>query len=317
MLGSIQAVVEKDLRAMRVVFNEAAAVKVPMLRIILRYVLRNKGKQIRPLLVLLSAGLHGNIGKKAHIGGALAELVHQATLLHDDVVDGADERRGWLSVNAVWKNKIAVLAGDFLLSRALQLSIQHGEYIFLDIMCGVVTQMAEGELLQAQRARTQKINEQVYYDIIQKKTASLWGGCCKIGALSASVDVASAEQAAALGEALGMAFQIRDDLFDYDGANLMGKPLGIDLKERKLTLPLLRTLAQTSPSGRRALRRYIKQNDRKKVLWYMEQTDALAYTRAAMLGYEQTASRLLALYPPSPYREAFAGLVRYIALRQQ
>ena len=298
-------------------FTQATATNVFLLRVVLRYFLKNKGKQIRPILVLLSAGLHGRIENKAHVGAALVELLHTATLLHDDVVDNSDQRRGWLSINAVWRNKIAVLLGDFLLSCGLRLALRHRAYDLLDMVCEVVEKLSEGEILQAQKARTRRINEAIYYEIIEKKTASLWAACCKMGALSTEATVEQQDNMYALGTALGLAFQMRDDLLDYEISHQTGKPLGIDLKEKKLTLPILRALTQGDSRLRSRLKQGIRRNNYDQVVACLRQTDALTYTQKAMQQQVDRACELLAVYPDSPYKTALLQLANYTMRRYQ
>lgn len=271
--------------------------RVPLLNTIMNYIVRRKGKQIRPIFVLYSAGLCGEIGERTYRGAALVELLHTATLVHDDVVDESYQRRGFFSVNALWKNKIAVLVGDYLLSRGLLLSIDAGDYDLLQISSRAVRDMSEGELMQLERSRFLDITEPVYFEIIRQKTASLIASCCAIGAASAGADHALTERFHAFGEKIGIAFQIRDDLFDF-GDNESGKPSGIDIKEKKLTLPLIHALKQVSPASAREILKLIKSKtpDKEKlarVTAFVNENNGMQYARNVMLQLKEEAFDLL------------------------
>lgn len=271
--------------------------RVPLLNTIMNYIVRRKGKQIRPIFVLYSAGLCGDIGERTYRGAALVELLHTATLVHDDVVDESYQRRGFFSVNALWKNKIAVLVGDYLLSRGLLLSIDAGDYDLLQISSRAVRDMSEGELMQLERSRFLDITEPVYFEIIRQKTASLIASCCAIGAASAGADKELTDRFHAFGEKIGIAFQIRDDLFDF-GDNDSGKPSGIDIKEKKLTLPLIHALKQVSPASAREILKLIKSKtpDKEKlarVTAFVNENNGMEYARNVMLQLKEEAFDLL------------------------
>jgi len=263
----------------------------------MNYIVRRKGKQIRPMFVLYSAGLCGEIGERTYRGAALVELLHTATLVHDDVVDESYQRRGFFSVNALWKNKIAVLVGDYLLSRGLLLSIDAGDYDLLQISSRAVRDMSEGELMQLERSRFLDITEPVYFEIIRQKTASLIASCCAIGAASAGAEKDLTDRFHAFGEKIGIAFQIRDDLFDF-GDNDSGKPSGIDIKEKKLTLPLIHALKQVSPSSAKEMLKLIKSKtpDKEKltrVTAFVNENNGMEYARSIMTQLKDEAFALL------------------------
>ncbi|NNE36346.1 MAG: polyprenyl synthetase family protein, partial [Rhodothermales bacterium] len=249
-LAGIRAPVENDLREFKKYFRASMRSDVRLLDRIVQYVLRQKGKQLRPTLVLLTARMCGEVSERTYRGAALVELLHSATLIHDDVVDEAERRRGMFSINALWKNKISVLFGDFLLSRGLLLALDSNDYDLLHTMSEAVRRMSEGELLQIEKSRRLDINEETYFRIISDKTASLMSACTVSGAVSVDAPPHTVDQMRQLGEKLGLAFQIRDDLFDF-GDRSAGKPIGIDLKEKKLTLPLIHALAKADRSERR------------------------------------------------------------------
>ena len=305
------------MRAYGKMLSLAMHSEVWYLRWMFRYFTRKKGKELRPMLVLLSAGLHGKVGVRAHVGSAMVSLLHQATLLHDDVVDGSSYRRGLFTVGAIWRNKKAVLLGDFMLSRGLRLSVDYGAHDMLKMVCEAVEAMSEGELWQAQKARRLNISEEEYKGVIEKKTASLWGACCGIGALSAGASEAEVSRMYRVGLDLGMAFQIRDDLFDYDKDNHSGKPYGLDMKERKLTLPFLRAYSQGSYSDRRQLRRLLRNQDWAGLFLCISRTDAMDYTRKTMLFYAQQATEALSVYSNSVYHAPFLEFIRYTWARNK
>jgi octaprenyl-diphosphate synthase len=278
-------------------FAQSMKTRVPLLNTIMNYIVRRKGKQIRPMFVLYSAGLCGEIGERTYRGAALVELLHTATLVHDDVVDESYQRRGFFSVNALWKNKIAVLVGDYLLSRGLLLSIDAGDYDLLQISSRAVRDMSEGELMQLERSRFLDITEPVYFEIIRQKTASLIASCCAIGAASAGAEKDLTDRFHAFGEKIGIAFQIRDDLFDF-GDNDSGKPSGIDIKEKKLTLPLIHALKQVSPSSAKEMLKLIKSKtpDKEKltrVTAFVNENNGMEYARSIMTQLKDEAFALL------------------------
>ncbi|MEZ4701181.1 MAG: polyprenyl synthetase family protein [Rhodothermales bacterium] len=320
-LKAIQAPVDAEMKAFDAYFRESMKTDVALLNTVTRYVLRQKGKRIRPLLVLLSAKVCGGVSDASYRGAALVELMHTATLVHDDVVDEADRRRGMLSINAIWKNKAAVLFGDFLLSRGLLLALEHRDYAMLHALSDAVRRMSEGELLQLKKARQLDIDEATYFRIISDKTASLIAACTTCGALSATADAGQVEAMNTVGEHLGLAFQIRDDLFDY-GAQDVGKPLGIDLQERKMTLPLIVALRTAAPSERRRILRIVRkkkkdQSDIQTVASFVHAEGGIAYAEERMQALAGEARTLLAQFPASEARAALVGLSHYIVQRKK
>ena len=294
---------------------------VVLLDRIMGYIVKRKGKQMRPMFVFLTAGVTGKISEATYRGAALIELLHTATLVHDDVVDEASYRRGFFSINALWKNKVAVLVGDYLLSRGLLLSVDHGDFALLGIVSNAVREMSEGELLQMEKARYLNITEEIYYEVIRQKTASLIAACCGVGASSAQEDQEAVNKMAMFGEKVGMAFQIKDDLFDY-GTMEIGKPLGIDIKERKMTLPLIYALRQAQPDERRHIRRLIKYHNQKRqkraeVIEFVKRTGGLEYATEVMHRFQNEAMDILSTFPDSPYRQALDQLVRFTIERNK
>ena len=293
--------------------------KVVLLDKIMSYLVKRKGKQMRPMFVLLAANLCGGINPSTYRGAALVELLHTATLVHDDVVDDAEERRGFFSINALWKNKVAVLVGDFLLSRGLLMSLEYEDYALLKIVSNAVKLMSEGELLQIEKARKLNVDEPVYFEIIRQKTASLIASCCECGAASATEDKEMIEKMRLFGEKVGIAFQIRDDLFDY-GTQDVGKPLGIDIKEKKMTLPLIYTLNKSSWKERRKIINIVKNHNtnKKKVQWlidYVKKSGGIAYSEQVMDVYIKEAKAILEEFEDSPSKEAMIKLVDYVISR--
>ncbi len=296
-LEQLKAPIRVELSEFEQRFAQSMKTRVPLLNTIMNYIVRRKGKQIRPIFVLYSAGLCGEIGERTYRGAALVELLHTATLVHDDVVDESYQRRGFFSVNALWKNKIAVLVGDYLLSRGLLLSIDAGDYDLLQISSRAVRDMSEGELMQLERSRFLDITEPVYFEIIRQKTASLIASCCAIGAASAGAEKDLTDRFHAFGEKIGIAFQIRDDLFDF-GDNDSGKPSGIDIKEKKLTLPLIHALKQVSPSSAKEMLKLIKSKtpDKEKltrVTAFVNENNGMEYARSVMTQLKDEAFALL------------------------
>lgn len=292
---------------------------VPLLDTIMTYIVKRKGKQIRPIFVFLSAHLFGGINESTHRAASLVELLHTATLVHDDVVDDSDERRSFFSINALWKNKIAVLVGDYLLSRGLLLAVQNKDFHLLEIVSNAVREMSEGELLQIEKTRHLNLSEEVYYDIIRKKTASLIASCCAIGAASAGATPEQTEQMRLFGEKVGIAFQMKDDLLDYGNEDI-GKPRGIDLKEKKLTLPIIHTLNQADKSTRNRIINIIKNhhdNSSKvaEVVDFVNAHNGIAYTRDAMNQIKTEALNILDTLPDAPYKTNLRQLVDFIIER--
>lgn len=295
--------------------------KVKLLDHITNYIVKRKGKQMRPMFVFLTAGVSGGITESSYRGAALIELLHTATLVHDDVVDDANYRRGFFSVNALWKNKIAVLVGDYLLSRGLLLSVDNGDFELLRIVSQAVREMSEGELLQIAKARKLDITEEVYYKIIKQKTASLIASCCAVGAATSGADMALIEKMRDFGEKIGMAFQIKDDLFDY-GEDEIGKPVGIDIKEKKMTLPLIYALNNASWLEKRRIIYLIRnKNDDKKsvneVIDFVKVSGGLQYATKIMNQYFEEAMTILSDFPESEYKSSLDGLVRYTIERKK
>jgi octaprenyl-diphosphate synthase len=289
--------------------------KVLLLDKIMGYIVKRKGKQMRPMFVFLSAGLCGEIKEATFRGAALIELLHTATLVHDDVVDEANYRRGFFSVNALWKNKIAVLVGDFLLSRGLLLSVENKDFDLLRIVSSAVREMSEGELLQFEKSRKLDITEDVYFDIIRQKTASLIASCCAVGASSAGASDTVTREMRLFGEKIGMAFQIKDDLFDY-GEEEIGKPVGIDIKEKKMTLPLIYALSRSGWMEKRRIMNILKNESEKpkkvrEVIDYVKRSGGIDYAHAAMNKFHQEALNVIAGYPESAYKKSLIQLVQF------
>lgn len=320
-LSDIRKPIEAELEAFRVYYRDAMRSPVALLDRIVQYVLRQKGKRIRPLLVLLSAKIAGEISQVSYRGAALVELLHTATLVHDDVVDDAETRRGMFSINALWKNKVSVLFGDFLLSRGLLLALEHGDYQLLHVMSDAVRRMSEGELLQIEKSRHLDIDEATYFRIISDKTASLIAACTAAGAVSATDDEAVIDRLRQTGEQMGLAFQIRDDLFDFGVADV-GKPLGIDLKEKKMTLPLIAALRNADRVDRKRIMKIVRKNkqsraDVREVGSFVESLGGIAYARDAMMSHASQARDLLDSFPESEARTAMVSLIDYSVTRRK
>ncbi len=295
---------------------------VPLLDIIMRYILKRKGKQMRPMFVFFSAGICGGINESSYRAASLIELLHTATLVHDDVVDNSNTRRGFFSINALWKNKIAVLVGDYLLSRGLLLALENDEFQLLKIVSTATREMSEGELLQIEKARRLDIDEAVYFDIIRKKTASLIASCCAAGAASAKADTQTLELIHRFGEYVGIAFQIKDDLFDFQESKTIGKPNGIDIKEQKMTLPLIYMLNHAKVAEKRKVINTIKNhnNNPEKVAVVIEKVNAsggIEYAREKMMEYRQKAFDILRTFPHSEMRDALERLVVFTTERNK
>jgi octaprenyl-diphosphate synthase len=315
-LNQIKFPIEQELNLFETKFRASMKSSVPLLDTIMNYIIKRKGKQIRPIFVFFSAKLFDGITDATYRGASLVELLHTATLVHDDVVDDSDERRGFFSINALWKNKIAVLVGDYLLSRGLLLSVQNKDYQLLEIVSFAVKEMSEGELLQIEKTRNLNLSEEVYYDIIRKKTASLIASCCAIGAASAGANTEQIEQMRLFGEKIGIAFQMKDDLLDYGNEDI-GKPRGIDLKEKKLTLPIIYTLNQAEPSVRNKMINTIKNhhNNKKKVaevIDYVNAHQGIVYTKTVMKKYISDALDILDKLPENPHKNNVKELVHFI-----
>lgn len=313
-------IIKEELIHFEEYFREAVKSRVPLLDRIMQYIVKRKGKQLRPMFVLLSAKLGGEISSSTYRAASLVELLHTATLVHDDVVDDALERRGFFSINALWKNKIAVLVGDYLLSKGLLLSLDNSDHRVLQILSRAVKMMSEGELLQIEKSRKLNLNESVYYEIIKGKTASLLASACAAGASTTFTDDAQVNKMEKFGELAGMAFQIKDDLFDY-GSDDIGKPTGNDIKEKKLTLPLIYTLNNCDSLLKKKIIFIIKnQNqDKQKVKFVIDEvkkTGGIDYAQRKMTSYRDEALKLLYDFPGSEVRTALEALVTYTTDRK-
>ena len=304
-------------------FYESMSSKVALLNRITYYIVNRKGKQMRPMFVFLTAKMlsGGTINERTYRGACVIELIHTATLVHDDVVDDSNRRRGFFSINALWKNKIAVLVGDYLLSKGLLLSIDHGDFDLLRIISVAVREMSEGELLQIEKARRLDITEDIYYEIIRQKTATLIAACCALGAKSVSDDEVQVENMRKFGELIGMAFQIKDDLFDYTD-EAIGKPTGIDIKEQKMTLPLIYALNHCSDKEKswciNSIKNYNKNKKRvKEVIQFVKDKNGLAYAEQKMVQFQQEALLLIKDYPESVYKDSLTLMVNYVMERKK
>jgi len=301
-------------------FKTAVKSQAPLLDRIMQYIIRRKGKQLRPRFVILSAKLFGDVADPTYRAASLVELLHTATLVHDDVVDESLERRGFFSVNALWKNKIAVLVGDYLLSKGLLLSLDNNDHKSLQILSDAVRKMSEGELLQIEKSRKLNLDESIYFEIIRNKTASLLASACAAGAWSTTADEDITEKMRLFGEKVGIAFQIKDDLFDYGTADV-GKPTGNDIKEKKLTLPLIYTLNKVGYAEKKAMIYTIKNENKDKekvalLIKKVEQHGGIAYATGKMLAYRDEALNILFSFPDSEVRTALENMVRYTTDRK-
>jgi octaprenyl-diphosphate synthase len=315
-----QSLLREELIVFEKKFREAVKSQAPLLDRIMRFIVNRKGKQLRPMFVFLSARLCGPVNESTYRAASLVEILHTATLVHDDVVDESLERRGFFSTYALWKNKISVLVGDYLLAKGLLLSLDHNDFRILQLLSGAVRKMSEGELLQIEKARTLNLQESVYFEIIRNKTASLLASSCAAGAFSTSGDEAVTEKLSRFGEAVGVAFQIKDDLFDY-GDEKTGKPSGNDLKEKKLTLPLIYTLNTVNKSLRRELIYIIKNQNRdpekiRYVIGHVTAAGGIRYASEKMYHYRDEALRILNEFENNDVRKALEELVRFTTDRK-
>jgi len=320
-LDDIQRPIAKELSLFEDKFKESMKSSAPLIDRITHYIVKRKGKQMRPMFVFFSAGLCGKISESTYRGAALVELLHTASLVHDDVVDNANQRRGFFSVNALWKNKVAVLVGDFLLAKGLSLSIKNKDIDLLAIVTHAVEQMSEGELLQIEKARRMDIEESIYFEVIRQKTASLIASCCACGASSAGADQETIDKMHAFGEYVGIAFQIKDDLFDF-GLDDVGKPLGNDIKEKKLTLPLIHALSHTSKNEKRHIINLVKNHNEdnakvREVIDFVRNSGGMDYATAKMLEYQQLAFDILVGFPKNEYRDGLEQLVKFTTERRK
>ena len=302
-------------------FYESMQSNVALLDKVTRFIVTTKGKQMRPMFVFLCAKLTGEASEKTFRGASMIELIHTATLVHDDVVDESFKRRNFFSINALWKNKIAVLVGDYLLSKAVLLSTDHKDFDLLAVISRTIREMAEGELLQLEKARKLDITEDVYYEIIRQKTATLIAACCEIGALSTNSDEDLAKKMRDFGTFTGMAFQIKDDLFDYLTSNFIGKPVGIDIKEQKMTLPLIYTLKNASETERKYFFNTIKRynNDTKRVkelIDFVKKSGGLDYAIGVMKDFQQKAKNILDEFPDSEAKHSLHLMLDYVIERK-
>lgn len=302
-------------------FKASMYSSVPLLDRITHYIVKRKGKQIRPMFVFFAAGLCGGINESTHRGAALVELLHTATLVHDDVVDNSYQRRGFFSINALWKNKIAVLVGDYLLSKGLLLSLDNNDFHLLKIVSEAVKQMSEGELLQIEKVRKMDVGEPIYYEVIRQKTASLIASCCACGAASAGADAETVEKMRLFGEKIGIAFQIKDDMFDF-GLDDVGKPLGIDIKEKKITLPLIYALNKASKSERKNIINLVKNHNEEpkkvaEVIRFVKESGGLTYAATQMAVYQDEAFAVLNTFPQNQFRLGLEQLVRFTTERKK
>ncbi len=313
-------IIGEELNIFEKKFSDAVKSNTPLLDRIMKYIIKRKGKQLRPMFVFLSAKLHAPINESTHRAAALVELLHTATLVHDDVVDESLERRGFFSINAIWKNKIAVLVGDYLLSKGLLLSTDNSDFEHLRILSEAVKQMSEGELLQIEKSRNLNLDEAIYFEIIRNKTASLLSAACAVGAWSTSKDEAISNKMKIFGEKIGIAFQIKDDLFDY-GSDNIGKPTGNDIKEKKLTLPLIYTLNNIDKSSKRKLIYIIKNENKnpqkvKELIDVVVKAGGIKYAIEKMNTYRDEALNILYEFPENEVRNALEKLVRYTTDRK-
>ena len=314
-LDDIKAPIAREMEQFEQKFRASVKTKVLLLDKIMSYIVKRKGKQMRPMFVFLSAGTCGEIRESTFRGASLIELLHTATLVHDDVVDEANYRRGFFSVNALWKNKVAVLVGDFLLSRGMILSVENKDFDLLSIVTEAVKDMSEGELLQLEKSRRLDITEDVYFEIIRRKTASLIASCCAVGASSSGATHEQVRVMHKFGEHIGTAFQIKDDLFDF-GEEEIGKPVGIDIKEKKMTLPLIYALSNSGWMEKRKILGIVKNesaNPRKvkEVIAYVKGSGGIEYAQKAMEKFHQEALEMLQQFPDSPYKESLVQLVQF------
>lgn len=313
--------IREEMKLFEEKFYKSMQSKVPLLDKITQFIITTKGKQMRPMFVFLCAKLVGEVNEKTFRGASMIELIHTATLVHDDVVDDSQKRRGFFSINALWKNKIAVLVGDYLLSKSVILSTENQDFDILSIVSKTIKEMSEGELLQLEKARNLDITEEVYYDIIRKKTATLISACCEIGVVSNEKDTYLSEKMRDFGIYAGMAFQIKDDLFDYFSKNIIGKPIGIDIKEQKMTLPLIYALKNANEEDKKYYFTIIKKQhkDSKKVrelIDFVKKSGGLDYAVEVMKDYQQKALRILEDFPDNDAKKSLILMLDYVIKRE-
>ena len=318
----IKKPIHEEMERFESKFKEAMQTQVPLLNRVMGYIIHRKGKQMRPMFVFLTAKMvsGGNFNERTYRGAAIIELIHTATLVHDDVVDDSNRRRGFFSINALWKNKIAVLVGDYLLSKGMLLSIENEDFDILKIVSNAIKEMSEGELLQIEKARRLDITESVYYEIIRQKTASLIASCTAIGAASVGAKPEIIEKMRLFGETIGLAFQIKDDLFDYT-EDKIGKPTGIDIKEQKMTLPLIYVLNNANETDKKWLINSVKNHNKNKkrvreVIAFVKENGGIEYTISQMQKQRQKALQILDEFPDSEYKEALINMINYVVERK-
>ena len=321
-IDQIKAPIKTEMDSFESKFKASMASKAPPLDKITNYIVKRKGKQMRPMFVFLSSKLFGETNESTFRGASMIELLHTATLVHDDVVDDANTRRGFFSINALWKNKIAVLVGDFLLSKGLLMAVRNEDFHLLKLTSRAVEEMSEGELLQIEKARRLDIVEAVYFEIIRKKTASLIAACCAVGCASVTNEEEQIKKMWDFGEAIGIAFQIKDDLFDYQKQGLIGKPVGIDIKEQKMTLPLIYTIEQCDKATRRKIINTIKRhhNSPKKVdevIALVRESGGIDYAIEKMHAYKAKAIDIISEIPDSDVKQALNALIKYVIERKK
>ena len=318
----IKAPIAGEMKLFETKFYQSMKSNVPLLDRITHYIVRRKGKQMRPMFVFLTAKLTGEFNEKSYRAASLIELIHTATLVHDDVVDDSDMRRGFFSLNALWKNKIAVLVGDYLLSKTLILSTEHEDFDLLKVVSIAIKEMSEGELLQIEKARKLDITEDVYYEIIRQKTATLIAACCEAGARSVNAPEETCKKMNRFGELVGMAFQIKDDLFDYTSSNIIGKPVGIDIKEQKMTLPLIHVLNKVSQKDKDWLISSVKRHNKNKkrvqeVIQFVKDNGGIEYTQRKMHEYSEEALSILNEFTENEYKNSLITMVNYVMEREK
>jgi octaprenyl-diphosphate synthase len=320
-LDSIRKPIDEELKNFEKFFTSYLSSNIPFLQLIINYLLRGKGKQLRPMFVFLSAKMLGNINRSSYVAASMIEMLHTATLVHDDVVDESYERRGLLSINALWKSKIAVLLGDYLLSKGLLIAVENNEYKLLKIISESVKEMIEGEFVQLKKSKFLNINEDEYFSIIKKKTASLISSCTQCGASSVSNDNNIIEKMKLFGEYVGIAFQIKDDLLDYSNSTLIGKPYGIDIQQKKLTLPLIYTISVLPENDKRNIKYLIRNNKNRqninKIYEYISKAKGMEYAYSVMSQYKNRAIEQLASFPDNEYKTALIKLVEYTISRKK
>ena len=318
----IKAPIKEELKQFEQFFSSTMKSDISLLNLVTKYVLKRKGKQMRPMVVFLTANLFNDSNTATSNGAALIELMHTATLVHDDVVDNSNQRRGFFSINALWKNKVAVLLGDFLLSKGLLLAVNNGNFDLLKIVSKAVEQMSEGELLQIEKTRKLNITEDIYFEIIKKKTAVLIASCAAVGAKSVEATDEQVEEMWKMGENIGMAFQIKDDLFDFQLDNKTGKPAGNDIQEKKMTIPLIYALSKAEKSRVKYIKRIINKKNKsnediKEVVDFVNQSEGIAYATERMHDFKNQALDIINTFPDSAYKKSIIELINYTTSRKK